>query len=144
MSDDDERDPIDRLYARLEGAEPPADFVARVMARARQGEVARWQRWQRALFATGYVAALIALAVLAFLTGIELERSGLRALLSMALHDISVVTDSPGIYFAAVRDAVPWLHLIGVAADLALLALATRLLLKVSGSAPAAASADAS
>ncbi len=138
MSSDAERDPIDLLYERLEHVEPPPDFVARVVARARQGEVARWSRWQRLLFGAGYVAALILLAVLAFLTGIELERSGMRDLISLAVHDISAVTQSPGIYFAALRDAVPWLHVAGVVADLALLAVATRLVLKVASPVPPA------
>src|SRR5579885_767622 len=132
MDMDEERDPIDRMYERLAPVEPPADFVARVMARAREGEVARWARWQRLLFGCGYVAALVVLAVLAFLTGLELERSGLRDLLALAVHDFSAVSASPSIYFAAVRDAVPWRHLFAVAADLVLLAVATRLVLKVS------------
>lgn len=141
MNTDDERDQIDRLYERLVPVEPPADFVARVMARARQGEVARWARWQRVLFGCGYVAALAVLAVLAFLTGLELERSGMRDLLSLAIHDFSAVTASPSTYFAALRDAVPWLHLLAVAGDLALLAAATGLVLKVSSSEPASGSA---
>src|SRR5579883_1714482 len=140
---DEERDAIDRLYERLAPVEPPANFVARVMARAREGEVARWARWQRLLFGCGYVAALLVLAVLAFLTGLELERSGLRDLLSLAIHDFSAVRASPSIYFAAIRDAVPWLHLLAVTADLALLALATRLVLKASTPQPAAAATGA-
>jgi hypothetical protein len=138
MDMDEEHDPIDRLYARLTPVEPPADFVARVMARARQGEVARWARWQRVLFGCGYVAALAVLAVLSFLTGLQLERSGLRDLISLAIHDFSAVSASPSVYFAALRDAVPWLHLIAIAGDLLLLALATRLVLKVSMSERAA------
>jgi hypothetical protein len=134
MLSDDERDPIDRLYERLTPVEPPDDFVARVMARARQGEIARWPRWQRLLFGSGYLAALLVLAVLAFLTGLELERSGLRDLLSLAVHDFSAVRASPSTYVAALRDAVPWLHLSAIAGDLALLAGATYLMLKVSGS----------
>ncbi|HEY7294739.1 MAG TPA: hypothetical protein VH916_06840, partial [Dehalococcoidia bacterium] len=94
MSSGTERDPIDRLYERLESVEPPSDFVARVMARTRQREVARWSRWQRVLFGAGYVAALILLAVLAFLTGTELERSGMRDLIVLAVQDISAVTES--------------------------------------------------
>lgn len=143
MNADEERDPIDRLYERLAPLEPPADFLARVMARARQGEAARWSSWQRLLFGGGYVAALAALAVLAFLTGLQLERSGMRDLLALAIHDSSAVRASPSTYFAALRDAVPWLHLLAVAGDLVLLTLATRLVLKVSTSERAASPVNA-
>ncbi|HZQ38424.1 MAG TPA: hypothetical protein VFD32_21025 [Dehalococcoidia bacterium] len=132
MNTEDQRDAIDRLYERLAPVEPPVDFVARVMTRASQGEVAHWAGWQRVLFGCGYVAALVVLAVLAFLTGLAFERSGLRDLLALAIHDFSAVSESPSVYVAAVRDAVPWLHLLAIVGDLALLALATRLVLKVS------------
>lgn len=131
MTDEAGRDPIETLLARLERAEPPPDFVARVLARAQQSEVAAWPRWRRALFGAGYVGALALLALLAFFTGIEFERSGLRDLLSLTVRDLSAVTDAPGVYLVALRDAIPWLHLLAVVADLLLVALATRLLLRV-------------
>lgn len=128
---DEQRDDVDRVYAHLASVEPPADFVARVMARARQSDAVRRPRWQQAGFGALYVVALVALAVLAYLTGRELEHAGLRDLLSLAVHDIALVTDSPGVYLAALRDAIPWLHLLAVIFDVALLAIATRLVLRV-------------
>lgn len=123
-------DDLDRIYARLASVEPPADFVSRVLMRAQQSEAARWPRWQQALFAIMYVSALTALAILAFFTGRELEYTGLRDLLSLAIHDITLIMDSPGPYLAALRDAVPWTHVLAVVADVALLAFATRLVLR--------------
>jgi len=128
---DEQRDDVDRLYAHLESVEPPADFVARVMARARQSDAVRWPRWQQAGFGVLYVVALAALAVLAYLMGRELEHAGLRDLLSLAVHDLTLVTDSPGVYLAALRDAIPWLHLLAVTLDVLLLAISTRLVLRV-------------
>jgi hypothetical protein len=124
-------DPMQALLERMERVEPPADFVARVMVRARQSDVARWRRWQRLLFGAGYLAALVLLAVLAFLTGSELEHAGARDLISLAIHDVSLVTDSPGIYLTALRDAIPWTHVLLVLADAVALAVATRFVLKV-------------
>jgi predicted anti-sigma-YlaC factor YlaD len=129
--DRDERDEIDALLARLEQAEPPGDFVARVMARARQGEVARWAAWQRAAFGVLYALALIGLGVLAYLTGVELGHSHARELISVALQDLSAVKDSPGIYLTAIEEAMPWRVLLATIGDLALLAVATRLVVRV-------------
>jgi hypothetical protein len=133
---------MDRLFAHLESVEPGDDFVARVMARARQGEVARWRPWQRTAFGIGYCAALAVLAVLAFLTGVQLERAGLRDLLSLGVHDLSTIMDAPGVYLSALRDTVPWLNVVAVIADLLVLVVATRLVLRVSavgGTSPSAA-----
>ncbi len=127
---DEHGDDLDRMFAHLASVEPPADFVARVMQRAQQTEAAAWPRWQQALFGVTYLAALVGLAILAFLTGRELEHTGLRDLLSLAVHDITLVVDSPGPYLAAIRDAVPWMHVLAVIADVVLLAVATRLVLR--------------
>jgi len=131
MRSSDDRGPVDELFERLEQIEPPADFVARIVAKAQQGEVARWPRWQRTLFALAYVAALCGLAMLAFLTGSELEHAHLRDLLSLALHDANVIVAAPRVYLVAIVDALPWKYLLAVAADIALLVLATRLVLRV-------------
>ena len=139
MPAETDRDPIEGLLAQLEPAEPPPDFVARVLTRVQQGEVAAWPRWRRILFGVGYVAALALLAVLAYFTGVELERSGLRDLLSLVVHDLNTVTDAPGVYMVALRDAMPWWHLLAVLANVLLLALATRALLR--SAAPATARA---
>jgi len=130
VTSDERRDDIDRVFAYLEGADPPADFVERVMMRARQSEAARWRPWQQALFAALYVAALAALAMLAYLTGGELENAHLRDLISLAVHDMSLVSDSPGVYLSAIRDAIPWVHVLAVVGDTALLFAATRLVLR--------------
>ena len=131
MDERDERDEMERLLARLNAVEPPADFVAGVMARVRQGEVARWSRWQQAAFGAAYVLTLVLLAVLAFATGAAMEHSGVRDLLQLAARDIEAVKTSPGLYASALLEAMPWLHLAALALDGLVLALSTRLLLKV-------------
>ena len=131
MRDEEQRDDLDALFARLELVDAPDDFVARVMSRARQGQVARWPLWQRFCFGALYVVALIALVGLAYATGSALERSHARELIALALQDLSAVKSAPDIYLSAIADALPWRHLLAVVADLAVLAVATRLLLKV-------------
>lgn len=128
-----ERDDVDRVLARLNTVEPPPDFVAAVMARVRQGEVARWPRWQRLLFGVAYVAALCLLAVLAFLTGSAMEHSGMRALLTLAAHDLAAVRAAPGPYLTALRESIPWANVVALLVDAALVALTTRLLLRMAG-----------
>jgi len=137
MRDTEERDQIDRLYARLDSFEPPDDFLQRVLVRAREGEVARWAVWQRVAFGILYVVALVGLAVLAFMTGSAMENAHARELITIALQDLSSVKDSPGIYLSAIADALPWSHLLAVAIDLLVLAVATRLLLRTSAPARA-------
>lgn len=131
MDERDERDDLERLLARLDAVEPPADFVAGVMARVRQGEVARWSRWQQAAFGAAYALALALLAILAFATGAAMEHSGVRDLVQLAARDVAAVKASPSIYLSALADAMPWLHLAALAIDALVLALCTRLLLKV-------------
>ncbi|HZU77358.1 MAG TPA: hypothetical protein VFA70_11380 [Dehalococcoidia bacterium] len=135
MNRNDEHDALDALFARLEQVEPPEDFVARVMARAQQGRVARWAPWQRAAFGMVYLAAFVGLGVLAYLTGSALEHSHARELITIALQDLAAVKQAPGIYLTAIAEAMPWPHLLALALDLIVLLVATRLLLK---SAPAA------
>lgn len=130
LTPEERQDDVDRLFAHLERVEPPADLVARVMERARRREAARWPLWQQLLFGAFYLAALVVLAVLAYLTGGELEHAHLRDLISLAVHDVSLVTDSPGVYLAALRDAIPWVHVLAVIADAVVLAVATRLVLR--------------
>jgi hypothetical protein len=136
MAVEGEPDELDGLFARLEPASTPDDFVARVMARARSGEVARWAQWQRAAFAVLYLGALLGLAVLSYLTGNELTHSQTRDVIALALHDLSAVKDTPGLYFAALGDAIPWALVAAVVLDVAVLAAATHLLLKATGQAP--------
>ena len=131
MDERDERDEVERLLSRLNAVEPPADFVSGVLARVRQGEVARWSRWQQAAFGAAYLLALALLALLAFATGAAMEHSGVRDLLQLALRDIAAVKASPNVYLSALLEAMPWLNLAALAIDALVLALCTRLLLKV-------------
>jgi hypothetical protein len=133
-----DHDDIERLLARLEAVEPPPDFTARVLARVRRGEVARWKPWQQAIFALLYVAALLALAFLAFTTGAAMEHRGVRELVQLAARDIAVVKDSPETYLRALAEAMPWGHLLALAIDAAVLGTSTWLLLRASPTRPPA------
>ena len=130
MNEHEERDEIEQLLARLDSVAPPPDFVTGVMARVREGEVARWPRWQQAVFGAVYLVALALLAVLAFRTGGAMEHSGVRDLLQLAARDIAAVKASPGTYLQAVIEAMPWLHLAALAVDALVLLICTRLLLR--------------
>lgn len=131
MNEHEERDEIEQLLARLDSVAPPPDFVAGVMARVREGEVARWSRWQQAVFGAVYLVALALLAVLAFRTGGAMEHSGVRDLLQLAARDIAAVKASPGAYAQALIEAMPWLHLAALAIDALVLLICTRLLLRL-------------
>ena len=131
MNEHGERDDVERLLTRLESVAPPADFVGGVMARVRQGEVARWSRWQQSAFGAVYLVALALLALLAFRTGAAMEHSGVRDLLQLAARDIATVKASPGTYARALVEAMPWLHLAALALDALVLLLCTWLLLKL-------------
>ena len=46
------------------------------------------------------------------------------------MQDLPAVKDSPGIYWSAVRDAVPWTYMLAVLGDVLLLGLATYFVLR--------------
>jgi len=115
-------DDVDRLMARLEPIEPPADLVPRVLTQVQPQRRATWQ-WAFASLAT---LALLGLA--AFALGQELGTSGTLDLLSTLLLDWEPAAIAPTEYALAVVESLPWFHLIGVTAMLVAVYACSRLL----------------
>jgi hypothetical protein len=127
-------DDIDLLFTKLEPLEPPVDFAERVLQRARaESTMPRTQpRFLVALYAAVYAMALVGLAVLAYALGLTIARNGTSALVATLLSDVAVFADAPSAYLEAILVSIPWLHLLGVALDLSVLFVVTKLLLRPS------------
>jgi hypothetical protein len=126
-------DDLDRLFARLDLVEPPADFTARLMARIDAGAdvVNRQPIWRRGLvYACAYVAALIALVILAYSAGVSMAHNGTSTLVSTLTAHAEVFTYAPHAYIEAILATIPWAQIAGLALDLLLLGIVTRLLLR--------------
>lgn len=126
-------DDIDRLFARLEQVEPPADFAARLMARIDVGADAinRQPTWRRGLvYACAYLVTLVALAILAYSVGVSMAHNGTSTLIETLVRHAEVFSYAPGAYLQAILASIPWPQIAGLALDLLVLALVTRLLLR--------------
>lgn len=135
----DETDEIDRLYARLQSVEPPADFVASVMARV--GETARpavsgtaalpSAPGQAQAVTPGAALAWIALQLLgallvglaAYWLGQAFWTNGAYDLLALLRDDASVLSAYGDAYLDALLETTPWLQLGAVALALMLTSL---------------------
>jgi hypothetical protein len=125
-------DDIDLIFSRAGMVDPPEDFFARVMTQARaEGAVASRSgpRVATVCYALAYVLALLGLALLAYELGMAIAHNGTGALLATLAGDAGLLADAPGAYLGALLASIPWLHIVGVAVDLAILAIVTRLLL---------------
>lgn len=129
-------DEIEKLLSRMEHLDPPDDFLQHVLGRARAAEAVAAPspvRRGMALYASAYLLALAVLAVLAYELGLALGHNGTSALISALLSDLRLVGDAPGLYLGAVVSSLPWVQLAGVAIDLAIVFIMTRLLLRGGG-----------
>lgn len=129
---DREQDDIDRIFARLEHLEPPADFVSRVMARidAAAEAVERQTIWRRGLvYAGAYVATLVALAILAYSAGVKMAHNGTSTLIGTLVKHVEVFAYAPDAYLRAILASIPWPEVAGLALDLVVFAVMTRMLL---------------
>lgn len=130
---DTDLDDIDQLFARLERVEPPPGFSARVMERIAVDAVGatRQPSWRRGIaYGLAYLAALMALAVLAFSLGSGLEHNGTDVLVGTLVQHIELLSYAPSAYLGAVAASIPWLQVAGLTFDLVVLAVVTRLLLR--------------
>jgi hypothetical protein len=113
-------DDVDRLFARLERIEPPADFAARVATAtyAAPRPVTTRQRFWLALDA----AALVLLAVVSVWFGVALEETGALDVLSLLLVDLEAAREGFGAFAEALLAAVPWVQLLVLIANAAVVA----------------------
>jgi len=108
----EERDELDRLYARLEWENPREKFTQRVMARVQWAE--RAQRISMALT----LVALALLGVFGFALGRGLTISGAFDYAGLVFDNVDLVTNAADDFIAALSDVVPWLNLLAVALGL--------------------------
>jgi len=130
-------DEIDELFARAGLIEPPDNLAARVMMQARAESGIGPQRIRTAAvraYACAYVLALLALSALGYELGLAIARSGTSSLLSVLAGDLTLLADAPGAYAGALLASLPWVHIAGAAADVAILAILTSLIIRHAGS----------
>jgi hypothetical protein len=106
-------DDLDRLFARLESSAPPAGLVSRILAQTVEtapGVVAARQRIRIALWAV-YGVTLSLVLLCAVLFGQALHATGTLEYLTFAIQDSDLARQSPGLFWGAVMEHMPWLHL---------------------------------
>ena len=139
-------DDVDLAFERAGDLAPPDDFLARVLSTARADELpAAAVRQDRQLVTSAclFLLALLALSVFAYQFGLAAGHNGVDVLLGSLVRNVDLLRDAPGVYAGALLVSIPWLNLLAVAFDLAILLLAARLL-RVSASAAGAMQAGAS
>ena len=122
----DDVDDVDRLFARFERVDPPADLRSQVVARAER------RSRRRHLLGYGLLASSILLAVIvSFAIGQQLRVSGALALLDF-LSDLELLAEAPAEVGLALLELVPWPLAVVVGAALAMVVIAVRLTLSPS------------
>lgn len=130
--DGDAPDDLDRLFARLESPAPPPSLVPTILARTvatAPARIAARERLRAALWAI-YGVALALVAVFAISLGQALDASGTLDYLSLAAEDSDLARQSPGLFWAALSEHLPWLHFVPLLLALAVWLVATVALLR--------------
>src|SRR5438094_971217 len=122
----DDVDDVDRLFARLERVDPPADLHAQVVARTEH------RARRRHIVGYGLLIASVLLAVFAsFIIGQQLRTSGALALLAF-IADLELLAEAPAEVALALVELVPWHLAAVVGAALVMVVVAVRLALSPS------------
>jgi hypothetical protein len=127
----DPLDDVDLLFERAGQIDPPDDFLARVLvsAQANPTPVAAVRPKQQPAAVAGlFLLALMALSLLAYQLGAAVAHNGVNVLLETLIRNGELLSDAPAAYAGALLASVPWLNLLAVVFDLAILVLAGRLL----------------
>lgn len=130
--DGDAPDDLDRLFAQLHSPAAPPALIPTILARTVEtapARVAVRERLRAALWAV-YGVALALVAVCALSLGQALYASGTLDYLSLATEDSDLARQSPGLFWAALGEHMPWLHLVPLVLALALWLVATVALLR--------------
>ncbi|HEY8292310.1 MAG TPA: hypothetical protein VIG44_07475 [Thermomicrobiales bacterium] len=107
-------DDLDRLFARLASPTPPADLIPQILARTvatTPAAVAVRERVRIALWVS-YGVTLSLVLVCAVLLGQALHATGTLDYLAFALHDSDLARQSPGLFWSAFTEHLPWMHLL--------------------------------
>ena len=118
--DDTPPDDLDRLFARLASPAPPADLIPNILARTvgtSSAAVAARARVRTALWVS-YGLTLSLVLVCAVALGQALHATGTLDYLTFAWHDSDLARQSPGLFWSAFTEHMPWLHLLLLAAAL--------------------------
>jgi len=107
-SDADPPDDVDRLFARLTQLPPPRGFTANVMVAVQSYRLG----WRQVAWMAAELAAVVVLAVLAFVTGQAFVGGGTLALLGAMLADAEVISAFPVETAVSLLESVPWLELL--------------------------------
>jgi hypothetical protein len=125
-------DDLDRLFARLESPMPPAHLVPQILAQTVETTpafVAARQRLRTALWAL-YGVTLALVLVCAIMLGQALHATGTLDYLTFAVQDSDLVRQSPGLFWNAFVEHMPWLHLLALVGALAAWSVTTIALLR--------------
>jgi hypothetical protein len=125
-------DDLDRLFARLTSPAPPDDLVPRILARTIEtapAVVAARQRIRVVLWML-YGATLALVLVCAIMLGQALHATGTLDYVTFAIQDSDLVRQSPGLFWSAFVEHMPWLHLLALVGALAAWSVTTVALLR--------------
>ncbi|MGI8855369.1 MAG: hypothetical protein ACR2JW_06435 [Thermomicrobiales bacterium] len=131
-------DDLDRLFARLQSPTPPADLVPQILARTVETApafVAARQRLRTALWAL-YGVTLALVLVCAIMFGQALHATGTLDYLTFAMQESDLARQSPGLFWSAFVEHMPWVHLIALVGALAAWSATTVALLRRRGTPP--------
>lgn len=106
-------DDLDRLFARLQPLAAPTDLVPLILARTIETAptaVAARERIRIALWVL-YSVTLSLVLVGAVLFGQALHATGTLDYLTFAMQDPDLARQSPGLFWAAFMEHMPWLQL---------------------------------
>ena len=96
-------DDVDRLFARLQRRQPPAQLVDEVLA-----AVAARARTRRRVGQSAVAVALALAAGLSFFVGQALRTSGALALVGVAVADLEIARAAPLEVGMALVELIPW------------------------------------
>jgi hypothetical protein len=125
-------DDLDRVFARLASPVPPAALIPTILARTvgtAPAAVARREQMRVALWVS-YGVTLSLVLVCAVLFGQALHATGTLDYLTFGLHDFDLVRRSPGLFWSAFIEHMPWMHLLVLVAALAAWLVTTIALLR--------------
>ncbi|MBI1800350.1 MAG: hypothetical protein HY259_06885 [Chloroflexi bacterium] len=115
-------DDLDRLYARLQWADPKPNLTDRVLARIR-----RAQRIQH-ISTLATLVTLLALGLFAYALGRGLTFSGTLDFLEALVSNLDLLTDEADDFLSALVDALPLLEIAAVLGGAACVWLASHAL----------------
>jgi hypothetical protein len=122
-------DDVDRLFARLEPIEPPADLLGRVATATRALEPAGAPDGRRGLWLALDAAAIVLLAVVSLWLGMELDETGALDLIGLLLVDTGAMGEGLGALLEALLQALPWPQLALLGANLVVIVALSQLAL---------------